>query len=130
MKRKILLVEDSMTIAVALSEMLSEHYRTEHINDANNILEDVILIRPDLILMDIVMPGVSGFGAMRILKQHHETRHIPLIVCSSKSMETDRIWARRNGADDYIVKPPTKLALLSKVEGVLRNKLVGQNYVQ
>lgn len=130
MKRKILLVEDSMTIAVALSEMLSEHYRTEHINDANNILEDVILIRPDLILMDIVMPGVSGFGATRILKQHHETRHIPLIVCSSKSMETDRIWARRNGADDYIVKPPTKLALLSKVEGVLRNKLVGQNYVQ
>lgn len=117
-----------MTIAVAISEMLSEHYRIEHLNDANNILEDVILIRPDLILMDIVMPGVSGFGATRILKQHHETRHIPLIVCSSKSMETDHIWARRNGADEYIVKPPSKLALLSKVGAVLRNKEVGKEY--
>ena len=122
MKRKILLVEDSMTIALALSMMLDEHYDVEHIHDANNILDDVILIRPDLILMDIVMPGVSGFSATRILKQHHETRHIPLIVCSSKSMETDHYWARRLGADDCIVKPPSKSALLSKVEDLVREK--------
>ena len=111
-----------MTIAVALDRMLSEHYQVEHINDANNILDDVRLIRPDLILMDIVMPGVSGFSATRILKQHSETRDIPLIVCSSKSMETDHYWARRLGADDCVVKPPSKLDLLSKVEDLLRKK--------
>lgn len=128
MKKTILLVEDSMTDAFVINDILYGHYRVVHIHHANNILKDVRFIRPDLVLMDIVMPGVSGFGATRILKQHHETRHIPLIVCSSKSMETDRIWARRNGADDYIVKPPSKLALLSKVGAVLRNKEVGKGY--
>lgn len=124
-KKTILLVEDSMTDAFAINDILYGHYRVVHITHANKITEDVRFVRPDLILMDVVMPGVNGFGATRMVKQNRDTKHIPVIVCSSKSIDADRIWAQRNGADEYIVKPVTKKELLGKVEGILRNKEVG-----
>ena len=60
--------------------------------------------KPDLILMDVVMPGISGFQATRKLSKLPETRDIPVIIVSSKGEETDKIWGKRQGAKDYLVK--------------------------
>ena len=70
---------------------------------------------PDLILMDVVMPGVNGYQATRTLSRDPATRHIPIIVCTSKGQETDRIWGLRQGAVDYLVKPLNPQDLLRRI---------------
>jgi len=60
---------------------------------------------PDLILMDVVMPGLNGFQATRAISRDAATKHIPIVLCTSKSQETDKIWGMRQGARDYVVKP-------------------------
>jgi len=72
-------------------------------------------IKPDLILMDVVMPGLNGFQATRAISRDPETRTIPIILCTSKSQETDKIWGMRQGARDYIVKPVNRDELLAKI---------------
>ncbi|MEL7375190.1 MAG: response regulator, partial [Pseudomonadota bacterium] len=75
--------------------------------------------QPDLILMDVVMPGMNGFQATRKLAKHDATAAIPVIVVSSKDQETDRIWALRQGARDYLVKPVAEDALIGKIRAQL-----------
>jgi CheY-like chemotaxis protein len=70
---------------------------------------------PDLILMDVVMPGLNGFQATRAITQDPATRHIPVIICTTKGQETDKIWGMRQGAKDYITKPIGAEELLSKI---------------
>ena len=81
--------------------------------------EDAILkakqVRPDLILMDVVMPGLNGFQATRAISRDAATKHIPIVLCTSKSGETDKIWGMRQGARDYIVKPVDQAELLAKI---------------
>jgi twitching motility two-component system response regulator PilH len=76
--------------------------------------------KPDLILMDVLMPGMNGFQATRRLAKDPETAGIPIIVVTTKSQETDRIWALRQGARDYVVKPPVEAELLSKIKALLK----------
>ena len=76
--------------------------------------------QPDVILMDIVMPGLNGFQATRQLTKAQDTSHIPVIMISTKNQETDRVWGQRQGASDYLVKPVAQSALLSAIDGVLR----------
>ena len=71
--------------------------------------------KPDLILMDVVMPGLNGFQATRAISRDPETKAIPVIMCTSKSQETDRIWGLRQGARNYIVKPVRRDDLLAKI---------------
>ena len=75
--------------------------------------------QPDLILMDVVMPGMNGFQATRKLAKNDATAAIPVIVVSSKDQETDRIWALRQGARDYLVKPVAEDALIGKIRAQL-----------
>ena len=70
---------------------------------------------PDLILMDIIMPGTDGFKATRAITHDEATKHIPVIVCTSKKLETDRVWGMRQGARDYVVKPVDAKELLAKI---------------
>ena len=70
---------------------------------------------PDLVLMDVVMPGLNGYQATRTLTRDDVTKHIPVIVCTSKSQETDKIWGQRQGAHDYMVKPINGEELLAKI---------------
>ena len=81
--------------------------------------EDAIVkarqVKPDLILMDVVMPGLNGFQATRAIARDPETSDIPVIMCTSKSQETDKIWGLRQGAKDYVVKPVDREALLAKI---------------
>jgi twitching motility two-component system response regulator PilH len=71
--------------------------------------------QPDLILMDIIMPGTDGFKATRAITHDDATKHIPVIVCTSKKLETDRVWGMRQGARDYLVKPIDPKELLAKI---------------
>ena len=76
--------------------------------------------KPDLVLMDVVLPGMNGFQATRALTRDTETSHIPVLIVSTKNLETDRMWGMRQGAKDYIVKPPRESELIEKI-----NALVG-----
>ena len=75
--------------------------------------------RPDCVIMDVVMPGINGFQATRTLSKDPATAHIPVLVISSKSQETDRVWALRQGARDYIVKPVKEADLIAKIKTAL-----------
>ncbi len=116
----ILLVEDSPTEAYVMADILARHgYQTltaatgeEGINMARNH-------KPDLILMDVVMPGLNGFQTTRKLAKDEQTARIPVIVVSSKDQDTDRIWALRQGARDYIVKPVKEDLLIDRVQAHL-----------
>ncbi len=72
-------------------------------------------IQPDLILMDVVMPGINGFQATRKLSRDAATKNIPIIMCTTKSQQTDKIWGLRQGAFDYITKPVDGQLLLAKI---------------
>jgi twitching motility two-component system response regulator PilH len=74
---------------------------------------------PDVVLMDIVMPGVNGFQATRQIKQNDSTSHIPVIIVTTKNQDTDRIWSQRQGAVGYLVKPIDEKQLLKTIKEVL-----------
>jgi twitching motility two-component system response regulator PilH len=76
-------------------------------------------MQPDLIFMDIVMPGVNGYQATRELAKDPETRQIPIIMVTTKGQETDRVWGLRQGAVDYLVKPVSAQALVEKATAAL-----------
>jgi twitching motility two-component system response regulator PilH len=75
--------------------------------------------QPDVILMDVVMPGVNGFQATRQLTRGNDTRHIPVIIVSSKSQDADRVWGERQGACGYLTKPVDDRTLIDAVNDVL-----------
>jgi twitching motility two-component system response regulator PilH len=72
--------------------------------------------QPDLVLMDVVMPGLNGFQATRAITREETTKHIPVFICSTKNQETDKIWGLRQGAKDYIIKPVSAPDLMAKIE--------------
>lgn len=74
---------------------------------------------PDVILMDVVMPGINGFQATRQLTKGESTSHIPVIIVSSKSQDADRVWGERQGACGYLTKPVDDRVLISTVNDVL-----------
>jgi twitching motility two-component system response regulator PilH len=116
----ILIVDDSPTEVFQMRRMLESHgFETEGAADGAEGIRKAREIRPDLILMDIVMPGVDGFRATRTLANDPETRAIPVIMVSSKGQETDRIWGMRQGAVDYLVKPVTPAQLVEKAQAAL-----------
>ncbi|MDR0577631.1 MAG: response regulator [Candidatus Accumulibacter sp.] len=114
--KTILIVDDSPTERHVLSELLTRSgYRVSNAENGEEGVEKARKEKPDLILMDVVMPGLNGYQATRTLTRDETTKHIPIIVCTSKGQETDRIWGLRQGALDYIVKPINAADLLSKI---------------
>jgi twitching motility two-component system response regulator PilH len=78
-------------------------------------LQKIKADKPQLILMDVVMPGQNGFQVTRSISRDPDTKDVPIIICTSKGQETDRIWGLRQGARDYIVKPIDPHELLAKI---------------
>lgn len=119
---RILLIEDSPTDTAVLTQLLE---RNGHAVMAASSAEDGIEVcrreRPDLVLMDVVLPGMNGFQATRALSRDDSTSHIPVLIVSTKGMETDKAWGVRQGAKDYIVKPPREADLLERIDALLRN---------
>ncbi|MDP9199169.1 MAG: response regulator [Pseudomonadota bacterium] len=116
----ILIIDDSPTEVFQMRRMLENHgFETEAAADGAEGLRKAREMRPDLILMDIVMPGVDGFRATRMLANDPETRAIPVIMVSSKGQESDRTWGMRQGAVDYLVKPVKSAQLVEKAQAAL-----------
>jgi len=114
--KKILIVDDSATDRQFLLEVLSKHgYQCVMAQGGDEGIEKSKTERPDLVLMDIIMPGTDGFKATRAITRDEATKHIPVIVCTSKRLETDGIWGMRQGAKDYIVKPIDPNELIAKI---------------
>jgi twitching motility two-component system response regulator PilH len=112
----ILIVDDSPTDRQYLSDMLQKSgFKVSSAASAEEALAKVKAAKPDLVLMDVVMPGQNGFQATRTLAHDEATKHIPIIICSTKAQETDRIWGLRQGARDYVVKPIKQADLLAKI---------------
>ena len=104
--KNILIVDDSPTDLKHLSDILSKSgYNVSTAASAEEGIAKVKQSHPDLVLMDVVLPGHNGYQATRELTKDEATKHIPVILCTSKNQETDKVWGMRQGARDYVVKP-------------------------
>ena len=113
---KILVVDDSPTERHVLVELLTRKgYQVLTAESGEEGIEKAKSEQPDLVLMDVVMPGLNGYQATRTLTRDDATKHIPVIVCTSKGQETDKIWGLRQGAHDYMTKPINGDELLMKI---------------
>ena len=113
---KILVVDDSPTERHVLVELLTRKgYQVLTAESGEEGIEKAKNEQPDLVLMDVVMPGLNGYQATRTLTRDDSTKHIPVIVCTSKGQETDKIWGLRQGAQNYMVKPINPEELLAKI---------------
>lgn len=114
--RKILVVDDSPTERHVLHSLLSKAgFEVVASPNGADAIVKARQSRPDLILMDVVMPGLNGFHATRAISRDPATAEIPIFMCTSKDQETDRIWGIRQGARDYLVKPVDRDELLVKI---------------
>ncbi len=115
----ILIVEDSPSELELMSHYLKESgYNVIKASGAKEALEKALLQNPDVIVTDVVMPGMSGFELCRSLKRNPATQKVPIVICSSKNQEIDRLWAMRQGADAYVTKPYTREQLLRAIKSV------------
>ncbi len=117
---RILIIEDSPTEAAVMTQLLEKNGHQVLASDSAEA--GIELCRkelPDLVLMDVVLPGMNGFQATRALTRDAATRHIPILIVSTKSMETDVAWGMRQGARGYLVKPPRESDLLSRIDALL-----------
>jgi twitching motility two-component system response regulator PilH len=117
----IMIVDDSPTEVHVMKTALEKHgFQTMSAADGSECLSLAREVRPDLIFMDVVMPGVNGFQATRSLTRDPKTKSIPVVMITTKDQETDRIWGMRQGAVDYLVKPVGETALIAKANEVLQ----------
>ena len=117
--RNVLIVDDSKTELMYLSEMLKKAgfavTTAENAEDAQRKLDQG---KPDLSLMDVVMPGQNGFQLTRAISRDPRFTDVPIIMCTSKNQETDRVWGMRQGARDYITKPVDQAELMGKIKAL------------
>ena len=115
----ILLVDDSRTELHVLSELLvRQGFRVRTAENGDEALRRIAEEKPDLILMDVVMPGQNGFQLTRQITRDPAYSGIPVIMCTSKKLETDKVWAMRQGASDYVIKPVNATELLDKIRAI------------
>lgn len=118
---RILLIEDSPTEAAVMTQLLERN--GHQVTTSGNAEDGIATCRrdmPDLVLMDVVLPGMNGFQATRALSRDAATSHIPVLIVSTKGLDTDKMWGMRQGAKDYVVKPPRETDLIERI-----NQLVG-----
>jgi twitching motility two-component system response regulator PilH len=115
--QKILLVDDSKTELHHLSELLTKRgYQVRTAENGEEALRRLAEEKPDLILMDVVMPGQNGFQLTRAITRDPDFADVPVIICTSKNQETDKVWGMRQGARDYVVKPVNADELVAKIK--------------
>ncbi|MBD1220668.1 response regulator [Acinetobacter seifertii] len=117
---RILIVDDSPTETYRFREILTKH--GYDVLEASNGADGVTLAKaeqPDLVLMDVLMPGVNGFQATRQITRDEDTKHIPVVIVSTKDQATDRVWGKRQGALDYLIKPIEEKQLIDVIKQFL-----------
>lgn len=117
----ILIVDDSPTEVHVFRTMLEKNGHSVVVAQTGEEgIEKAKQVKPDLILMDVVMPGINGFQATRQLALNESTKAIPVIIVTTKDQETDKVWGIRQGAKDYIVKPVKEKDLMDRVKEALK----------
>jgi twitching motility two-component system response regulator PilH len=117
--RKVLVVDDSKTELVFLTDLLQKNgFSVKTAENADDAMRRIEEEQPDLILMDVVMPGQNGFQLTRAIARNPQYASVPIILCTSKNQETDRVWGMRQGARDYIVKPVVAAELMAKISAL------------
>jgi twitching motility two-component system response regulator PilH len=117
--KKIMVVDDSPTERAFMEGLLRKRgYEVLTADSGETAIERAKTEMPDLILMDVVMPGLNGFQATRAITREERTKHIPVIICTTKDQETDKIWGLRQGAKDYMTKPVNEADLLEKIKAL------------
>jgi twitching motility two-component system response regulator PilH len=115
--KKIMVVDDSPTERAFMEGMLRKRgYEVLLVDSGEIAIERAKSEQPDLILMDVVMPGQNGFQLTRAITRDPRFVNVPVIMCTSKNQETDKVWGMRQGARDYIVKPVDADELVSKIK--------------
>jgi len=115
----VLIIDDSPTEIHKLTQILTRHdYTVISCGTAEEGLDAVKRDHPDVVLMDIVMPGMNGFQATRQLSKDRETQNIPIIIITMKDQETDKIWGQRQGAKAYLTKPVSEKQLIETITQV------------
>ena len=118
--RRVLVVDDSPTETYQISNILYKHgfdvVAAETGEQAVELAEEHL---PDLVLMDIVMPGINGFQATRQLTRNAKTKKIPVVMVTTKNQDSDREWSRKQGARGYLVKPVPERDLIQTIETIL-----------
>ncbi len=118
---EVLVVEDSIPQREMISDLLQNSgLKVIIASDGIEALEQIQQSNPDLIVLDIVMPRMNGYEVCRRLKQDPKTRHVPVVMCSSKREEFDRYWGMKQGADAYIAKPFQPIELIGTIKQLLR----------
>jgi twitching motility two-component system response regulator PilH len=116
----ILIADDSPTELFVIKKMLEKHnHQVITAEDGLQAIELALSKKPDLIIMDVVMPNLNGFQATRRLSKDSATLNIPIIIVSSKNQETDKVWGFRQGAKGYLCKPVTEDQLLTEINTLL-----------
>ena len=116
---KILLVDDSKTELHFLSDLLSKRgYKVRTAENGDEAMKRLGEEKPDLILMDVVMPGLNGFQLTRAITRDPRFLDVPVIMCTSKNQETERVWGMRQGARGYITKPVDPAELQAKIDAL------------
>ncbi len=116
---KVLIVDDSKTEIMYLTDLLTKNgFSVRSAENAEDAFKKIAEDKPELILMDIVMPGQNGFQLTRAISRDPMFSDVPIIMCTSKNLETDRVWGMRQGARDYITKPVDANELMAKIKAL------------
>lgn len=116
---KVLVVDDSKTELMFLTDLLVKNgFTVKTAENAEDAFRRLAEDKPDLILMDVVMPGQNGFQLTRAISRDPLYSDVPIIMCTSKNQETDRVWGMRQGARDYITKPVDSTDLMAKIKAL------------
>jgi twitching motility two-component system response regulator PilH len=116
----ILIIDDSPTDVQVFTTLLERAgHQVTAVNSAEDGIERARTTPPEAIIMDVIMPGMNGFQATRTLTRDPLTAHVPIIMITTKSMETDRVWGLRQGARAFITKPVHENELLACINGLL-----------
>ncbi len=116
----VLIVDDSPTEVHVLKTALEKNgFETITAENGEQGMAMAKEHKPDCIIMDVVMPGMSGFQATRALAKDPTTSSIPVVIVTTKDQETDKVWGMRQGATDYLVKPVTEQQLVEKVKDAI-----------
>jgi len=119
-RTSVLVVDDSRTVLVTLNKMLEQMgFICFTASSASEGIEIAKSNKPDLILMDVVMPEINGFQATRILRKIPQTAHIPIIIISGTQLGTDQFWGQKMGANGFLPKPLDKQAFLNMADELL-----------
>jgi twitching motility two-component system response regulator PilH len=116
----ILIIDDSPTDVRVFTTLLEKNgHRVSSAASAEEGIAAAKRERPDLVIMDVIMPGMNGFQATRTLSRDADTSAIPILIITTKSMETDRVWGLRQGAKDFMVKPVAESELLGRIQKLI-----------